>query len=59
MLVAATRLMREAVRLQRDAALSGDMSIARNASASAAGGLLLLETARTSIGDFFRRPVSP
>jgi hypothetical protein len=59
MLVAATRLMREAVRLQRSAALSGEMGVAQNASAAAAGGLLLLETSRTRIDAFFRRPVLP
>jgi hypothetical protein len=59
MLVSATRLMREAVRLQRRAALSGEMPVAQNASAAAAGGLLLLEIARTRIDEFFRRPVLP
>jgi hypothetical protein len=59
MLVSAARLMREAVRLQRSAALSGEMHVAQNASAAAAGGLLLLETARTRINEFFRRPVLP
>jgi hypothetical protein len=59
MLVSAARLMREATRLQRSAALSGEMPVARNASAAAAGGLMLLETARTRIDEFFRRPVLP
>ena len=59
MLVSAARLMREAVRLQRSAALSGQMDVAQNASAAAAGGLLLLETARTRIDEFFGRPVLP
>jgi hypothetical protein len=59
MLVSAARLMREAVRLQRRAALSGEMPVAQNASAAAAGGLLLLELARTRIDEFFRRPVLP
>jgi len=59
MLVSAARLMREAVRLQRTAALSGEMDVAQNASAAAAGGLLLLETARTRIDEFFGRPVLP
>jgi hypothetical protein len=59
MLVSAVRLMREAVRLQRSAALSGEMHVAQNASAAAAGGLLLLEISRTRIDEFFRRPVLP
>jgi hypothetical protein len=59
MLVSAVRLMREAVRLQRSAALSGEMRVAQNASAAAAGGLLLLEISRTRIDEFFRRPVLP
>jgi hypothetical protein len=59
MLVSAARLMREAVRRQRRAALSGDMPEALNASAAAAGGLMLLETARARIDGFFRRPVLP
>jgi len=59
MLVSAARLMRAAVRLRRSAVLSGEMQVAQNASAAAAGGLLLLETARTRIDEFFRRPVLP
>jgi len=59
MLVSAARLMREAARLQRSSALSGEMPVAQNASAAAAGGLLLLETARTRIDEFFRRPELP
>jgi len=59
MLVSAVRLMRAAVRLQRRASSSGEMPVAQNASAAAAGGLLLLETARTRIDEFFRRPVLP
>jgi hypothetical protein len=59
MLVSAVRLMREAVRLQRSAASSGEMRVAQNASAAAAGGLLLLEISRTRIDEFFRRPVLP
>ena len=59
MLISAARLMREAVRLQRRAALSGEMPVAQNASAAAAGGLLLLEIARLRIDEFFRRPVLP
>ena len=59
MLVSAARLMREAARLQRGAALSGEMRVAQNASAAAAGGLMLLKTSRTRIDEFFRRPVLP
>jgi hypothetical protein len=59
LLVSAARLMREALRLQRRAAGSGDASAAENASAAAAGALLLLETARTRIDEFFRKPAAP
>jgi hypothetical protein len=59
LLVSSARLMREALRLQRGAAGSGDASAAENASAAAAGALLLLETARTRIDEFFRKPAAP
>jgi hypothetical protein len=59
MLLSAVHLMREAVRLWRGAAISGDMNMARNASAAAAGALLLVDTARGRVGEFFRRPVAP
>jgi len=59
LLVSSARLMREALRLQRRASASGDMATAENASAAAAGALLLLETARTRIDEFFRRPAAP
>ena len=47
LLVSSARLMREALRLQRGATSSGDAAATQNASAAAAGALLLLETART------------
>lgn len=59
MLLSSVRLMREAIRLQRGAALSGDVNIAQNASAAAAGALLLLDTARRHVDEFFRRPLTP
>jgi hypothetical protein len=59
LLVSSARLMREALRLQRGASASGDATTAQNASAAAAGALLLLETARTRIDEFFRRPAAP
>jgi len=59
MLLSSVHLMREAVRLWRGAAISGDMNMARNASAAAAGALLLFETARGRIDEYFRRPVAP
>ncbi len=59
LLVSSIRLMREAIRLWRGAAGSGDMNAARNASAAAAGALLLLDTARGRIDGFFRRPAAP
>jgi hypothetical protein len=59
LLVSSARLMREALRLQRGAAGSRDAAAAQNASAAAAGALLLLETARMRIDEFFRKPAAP
>jgi hypothetical protein len=59
LLVSSARLMREALRLQRGAATSGDAAITQNASAAAAGALLLLEIARIRIDEFFRKPAAP
>jgi len=59
LLVSSARLMREALRLQRGATSSGDVAAAQNASAAAAGALLLFETARARINEFFRRPAAP
>jgi hypothetical protein len=59
LLVSSARLMREALRLQRGAATVGNGAPAHNASAAAAGALLLLEAARTRIDEFFRRPAAP
>jgi hypothetical protein len=59
LLLSSARLMREALRLQRGATSSGDAAATQNASAAAAGALLLLETARTRIDEFFRKPAAP
>ena len=62
LLVSSARLMREALRLHRGAAGaggSGGEEAARNASAAAAGALLLLDTARARIEQFFRSPAAP
>lgn len=59
MLLSSVRLMREAIRLQRGAALAGDVNLAQNASAAAAGALLLLDTARRHVDEFFHRPLTP
>jgi len=59
LLVSSARLMREALRLRRGASGTGDAAAAQNASAAAAGALLLLETARNRIGEFFRPPAVP
>jgi hypothetical protein len=53
------KLMREAVRLQRGAAGADGGAAVRNASAAAAGALLLLDTARSRIEEFFRKPAAP
>jgi len=54
--LAAIRLLRESVRLRRDALSAGRMDLAYNASSAAAGGWLLFERVRTSFADYFRRP---
>ncbi len=59
LLVSSARLMKEAIRLWRIAAASGEMNTARNASAAAAGALLLLDTARGRIEEYFRPPAAP
>ena len=59
LLLSSARLMREALRLQRASAGSRDPAAAQNASAAAAGALLLLDTARTRIGGFFQKPAAP
>ena len=59
LLVSSARLMREALRLHRGAAGTGGEEAARNASAAAAGALLLLDTARARIEQFFRSPAAP
>ena len=59
LLLSSARLMREALRLQRASAGTRDAASAQNASAAAAGALLLLDTARARIGEFFRKPAAP
>jgi hypothetical protein len=59
LLLSSARLMREALRLQRASAGTRDAASAQNASAAAAGALLLLDTARARIGEFFRKPAVP
>jgi hypothetical protein len=59
LLFSSVRLMREAIKLQGGSASSVDVSRVQNASASAAGALLLLDTARRRIDEFYRRPPTP
>jgi len=59
LLFSSVRLMREAIKLQGGSASSVDVSRVQNASASAAGALLLLDTARRRIDEFYRRPSTP
>jgi len=59
LLVSSARLMREALRLYREGGASRETAAARNASAAAAGALLLLDAGRVRIEEFFRRPVAP
>jgi hypothetical protein len=54
--MASIRLLREAVRLRREALAAGSMDLAYNASSAAAGGWLIFERVRMSIADYFRRP---
>jgi hypothetical protein len=58
LLLSSARLMGQALRLQRGpAAARGEAS--QNASAAAAGALLLLDSARGRIDEFFRKPAGP
>jgi hypothetical protein len=58
LLLSSARLMGQALRLQRGpAAARGEAS--QNASAAAAGALLLLDSARGRIDEFFRKPAAP
>jgi len=59
LLLSSARLMREALRLQRGSTGPGGAAAIQNASAAAAGALLLLDTARARIGEFFRNPAAP
>lgn len=55
-LLSAVKLLREAFRLRREATAAGDMGLAHNASAAAAGGWLLAERVRADVAAFFRKP---
>jgi hypothetical protein len=55
-MLAAIRLLREAVRLRREAVAANDMDVAYNASSAAAGGWLLSDRVRVHIAEYFRRP---
>ncbi len=57
-LASAVALMDEAVRLRHDAVLAADRRLSDHASAAAAGGLLLLDRARSAIAAYFQRPGS-
>jgi hypothetical protein len=59
LLLSSARLMREALRLQRGSSGPGGAASVQNAAAAAAGALLLLDTAQTRIGEFFRKPAAP
>jgi hypothetical protein len=59
LLLSSARLMREALRLQRKSGGSRDAETVQNASAAAAGALLLLNAARARIGEFFQKPAAP
>jgi hypothetical protein len=58
-LSASVSLMEEALRQRREAVLHADTQRAHNASAAAAGSLLLLERARSGITAFFSKPGLP
>ena len=58
LLLSSARMMGQALRLQRGpSAARGESS--QNASAAAAGALLLLDSARGRIDEFFRKPAAP
>jgi len=59
LLLSSARLMREALRLQRTSSGSRDTETVQNASAAAAGALLLLDAARARIGEFYQKPADP
>jgi hypothetical protein len=58
LLLSSARLMGQALRLQRGTA-SARGEASQNASAAAAGALLLLDSARGRIDEFFRKPAAP
>ncbi len=55
-LLSAAHLMGEAARIRLEAITSADMQMARNASAAAAGSLLLLSRAKAAVDDYFTSP---
>ena len=59
MLVSATQLAANAARIRREAALTGNMTRAWDASSAAAGALMLSAKARTDMQNLFRSPQLP
>ena len=59
LVVSATQLADSAARLRREAALTGNMARAWDASSAAAGALMLSERARVEIQSAFRLPQLP
>ena len=55
-LLATIGLLRDAIRLRREALAAGNMGVAYNASSAAAGGWLLFDRVRTRVAEYFRRP---
>ena len=51
--------MAEAAKQREEAVRRADAQLATNASAAAAGSLLLLERARSGLAAYFARPVRP
>lgn len=56
MLLSATELARQAVQVRQDAVRSAEMALAWNASAAAAGSMMLLARARADMDTFFKPP---
>jgi hypothetical protein len=59
LLVSAAQMADSAARIRREAALTGDLARAWDASAAAAGALMLVARARTEIQELFRFPQLP
>jgi hypothetical protein len=58
-MMSATLLAQSAAKLRRQAALTGDMARAWDASSAAAGALMLTERVRTEMQSAFRLPQLP